>query len=452
MGATASISSAVKDIRISKEQLMKSHSASELLKFFNFDDYCDNHGSISIGDLQHIFSEKTDVFLTHDWGINQFNHHRVSKVNAALKSRGFTTWFDDEQMEGDIKSKMCSGIDHSRVLLAFITKRYISKVGGNNYEDNCRLEFGYGARRKTAARMLPVVMEADVRDTSQWSGQVGLVLGGSLYVDLATEDHFDEKIDEICSRVIKIMGNPLKKIFEHIDWTELNLHHVAPEITAVHAVVEKPPAAAPLLAAPPPEAAALEAASPGSPAAESSTLKAELTKWFVEKVKIVPSAADRYAQKLIDAEVGSIEKLTKKLKRNKNFLVEKGFDEDDAEEIVQKLIGSAPAAAAVPAPVVAAAPAPVAVTQTRAAEAPAPVASSARSYDHFVILQGHSGGIWGMIQLADGRICSAGSDNTLRVWNADNFQCELVLKGHTNSVGTALDYIMFPYKGFFLLL
>ena len=160
-------------------------------------------------------------------------------------------------------------------------------------------------------------------------------------------------------------------------------------------------------------------------------------------MKIVPSAADRYAQKLIDAEVGSIEKLTKKLKRNKNFLVEKGFDEDDAEEIVQKLIGSAPAAAA---------PAPVAVTQTRAAEAPAPVASSARSYDHFVILQGHSGGIWGMIQLADGRICSAGSDNTLRVWNADNFQCVLVLKGHTNSVGTALDYVMFSYKGFFLLL
>ena len=58
MGATASISSDVKDIRISKEQLIKSHSASELLKFFNFDDYCDNHGSISIGDLQHIFSEK----------------------------------------------------------------------------------------------------------------------------------------------------------------------------------------------------------------------------------------------------------------------------------------------------------------------------------------------------------------------------------------------------------
>eukprot|EP01035_Chromulina_nebulosa_P033583 gene33583-44979_t len=225
MGSSASISSTVKDIRLSKTQLLESHSASQLLKFFNFDDYCDDHGTISISDLQNIFSNKTDVFLTHDWGMAQFNHKRVAKVNAALKKRGMTTWFDDEQMEGDIKSKMCSGIDHSRVLIVFITKRYLNKVGGNNAEDNCRLEFGYGARRKTAARMLPVVMEAEIRDTSLWDGQVGLVLGGSLYVDLATEDDFDAKVDDIVNRVIKIMGTPLKKIIENIDWTELKLGH-----------------------------------------------------------------------------------------------------------------------------------------------------------------------------------------------------------------------------------
>ena len=57
------------------------------------------------------------------------------------------------------------------------------------------------------------------------------------------------------------------------------------------------------------------------------------------------------------------------------------------------------------------------------------------NYDSFVTLQGHTKGIWGMVQLSDGRICSAGSDNDLRVWSRDMKSCEKVLKGHTNSVG-----------------
>ena len=422
MGASASIPAAAKDIRISKSQLLESPSASELLKFFNFDDYCDNHGTISVGDLQTIFSVKTDVFLTHDWGINQFNHKRVAKVNVALKSRGITTWFDDEQMEGDIKSKMCSGIDHSRVLIAFITKRYMSKVGGNNAEDNCRLEFGYGARRKTAARMLPVVMEPEMRDTSQWEGQVGLVLGGSLYVDLATEDNFDAKIDDIVSRVIKIMGQPIKKIFEKIDWSELKLGHVIPAALAAPPQLAQP-APTP---APAPVAAAASPASPPS-GSESASLKADLVKWFVGELKIVPSVSDRYAQLLLDAEVGSIDKLTKKLKRNRNFLVEKKFDEDDAEEICNKLLGAST-------------PSKAADTVSRAVEVEK---VTAHNYDNSVTLRGHSGGIWGMIQLADGRICSAGSDNDLRIWSLDLRTCELVLRGHTHSVGNKFYYFYF---------
>ena len=63
---------------------------------------------------------------------------------------------------------------------------------------------------------------------------------------------------------------------------------------------------------------------------------------------------------------------------------------------------------------------------------------AALSYDSFVTLQGHTKGIWGMVQLSDGRICSAGSDNDLRVWSRDMKSCEKVLKGHTNSVGKFL--------------
>jgi WD40 repeat protein len=63
------------------------------------------------------------------------------------------------------------------------------------------------------------------------------------------------------------------------------------------------------------------------------------------------------------------------------------------------------------------------------------VTAPVQNYDSFVTLQGHTKGIFGMVQLSDGRICSAGSDNDLRVWSRDMKSCEKVLKGHTNSVG-----------------
>jgi len=402
MGAAGSISAAMKNKRLSKDQIAASASASPLLNFFNFNDFADDHGTISLEDIVKIFSVKTDVFLTHDWGVNQFNHKRVSKINKALQSRGITTWFDDEQMEGDIKSKMTSGIDQSRVVVTFITSRYMRKVAGTNAEDNCRLEFGYACRRKTGARMLPVVMEAEMRDTSQWEGQVGLVLGGSLYVDLADEDGFDAKIDDIVNRVVKIMGPPLKKIIENINWADLQLD--SGTLVAKPAAVHHDSHAATV---------APVAATPASPS--SDPLFTELVAWFTNEVKIVPRVAEKYGKLLIDAEVGSVDRLRKKVKKNKNFLVEIQFDEDDVEDINKAILGADYHA-----------------TETSKAE-PSPAKPTVRNYDNFVKLTGHSGGIYGMIQLQDLRICSACADSTLRIWDL-NGKCEKVLSGHTAAV------------------
>lgn len=50
-------------------------------------------------------------------------------------------------------------------------------------------------------------------------------------------------------------------------------------------------------------------------------------------------------------------------------------------------------------------------------------------------MRGHSKGIHCIIQLADGRICSASADNEVRIWNLDMKLTDLILKGHTGSVG-----------------
>jgi hypothetical protein len=154
--------------------------------------------------------ELTDVFLTHDWGIDsqgRANHARVSKINKGLKRRGISTWFDEEKMEGSIIDKMCAGIDNAAVIVVFVTERYCAKVNGSNRQDNCKLEFAYAAQRKGAAKMVACVMEEGVRNPGTWAGMLGMVLGGDLYVD-AVEDgpKLDAALDQLAGTVRSLMS------------------------------------------------------------------------------------------------------------------------------------------------------------------------------------------------------------------------------------------------------
>jgi hypothetical protein len=48
-----------------------------------------------------------------------------------------STWFDEEQMRGDINQKMAEGIDNTSVVVVFVTKRYMEKVAGQCGPDEC---------------------------------------------------------------------------------------------------------------------------------------------------------------------------------------------------------------------------------------------------------------------------------------------------------------------------
>jgi len=165
--------------RVTKEQLLP-----ELLELIDFDQLCDKTDqSISLQDLQHALELKTDVFLTHNWGTqadDYANHKKVALINAGLKKRGLTTWFDDERMEGAVTAKMCEGIDNTRCVAVFITKLYEAKVTGPNPNDNCKLEFGYATRKKTSAKMVPVVMEGDMWNARHRKPVPGRQPGGCL--------------------------------------------------------------------------------------------------------------------------------------------------------------------------------------------------------------------------------------------------------------------------------
>ena len=84
------------------------------------------------------------AFLTHDWGLDgsgRKTHERVKTINAMLAQRGVVSWFDEEQMEGDIVERMSEGIENSSTCVVFVTKNYHDKVNSKKLADNCKKEF-----------------------------------------------------------------------------------------------------------------------------------------------------------------------------------------------------------------------------------------------------------------------------------------------------------------------
>ena len=115
--------------------------------------------------------KQTHVFLTHNWSKDRRgrnNHDRVTRVNEALKRRGFITWFDSERMQGSLRKLMTEGIESTLVLIVFITKDYVDKVNGDDERDNCRYEFSFGVEQIGPQNMLACVMEPDMRIPRGW--------------------------------------------------------------------------------------------------------------------------------------------------------------------------------------------------------------------------------------------------------------------------------------------
>ena len=161
-----------------------------------------------------------------------------------------------------------------------------------------------------------------------------------------------------------------------------------------------------------------------------SNLLHAMAMWLINEVKIVPNLAEKYALLLYNAEIGSIARLKKKLTKNKNFLSFLEIEEDDIEDIVGALFPSSKQTLEI---------------SRRATNPFVPQ----RNYDISAQFIGHSGGIWSIIELADGTICSGSADHSIRIWNVSTLACVKILGGHTNSVGK-LDFSMYhiPYNVF----
>ena len=163
---------------------------------------------------------RTDVFLSHDWGKDEYgrdNHQRVSLINDELKARGYKTWFDEEKLAGNIDMEMAQGIEQTEGVIAFITRRYYEKVNGENARDNCQKEFQHASEIKTRAKIVPVVMEESMRDATPWKGLAGINIGREMYVDtsgdIENKAYLNQKM-ELLLRQLQSKGiQPVQGIF-----------------------------------------------------------------------------------------------------------------------------------------------------------------------------------------------------------------------------------------------
>ena len=132
------------------------------------------------------------------------------------------TWFDETQMDGNIRFRMAEGIDNTKCVVVFITKEYRDKVNGIDMTDNCKYEFSYAMNQLGSQNMIPVVLEAEMRDTKKWKGELGAALGSMMYVDLSvaslskdqkeTEETMIElKYEDISRKIRKIVEREKRK-------------------------------------------------------------------------------------------------------------------------------------------------------------------------------------------------------------------------------------------------
>tara|TARA_B110000046_G_C12935601_1_gene373448 strand:+ start:469 stop:1005 length:537 start_codon:yes stop_codon:yes gene_type:complete len=106
-----------------------------------------------------------------------------------LEEIGWSTWFDEDQMVGNIDAAMVAGIDDADAIIVCLTAKYCEKVSSAaadlRQRDNCLNEWTYANNRKKV--LVPVIMEPSMRNPSDWPpGVVTMHFGSTLYVDASS--------------------------------------------------------------------------------------------------------------------------------------------------------------------------------------------------------------------------------------------------------------------------
>ena len=134
------------------------------------------------------------LFFSHTWkpdNLGRNTHERVYEIVKKIRDNGWTTWFDEEDMGGNIDAAMAEGIDNADAIMVCLTETYCKKINDTaknpRNRDNCLKEWTYANARNKL--LIPIIMEPCLLNQSEWPpGIVSLYLGSTLYIDASKDD------------------------------------------------------------------------------------------------------------------------------------------------------------------------------------------------------------------------------------------------------------------------
>ena len=154
------------------------------------------------------------AFLSHSWGNGGHTHAVVRRLAEGLRRAGVRPWLDEEQMYGDMLTRMCEGIDKADVFVVCVDcgpdgVDYPKKAYGAM--NNVRREFDYAIH--LGKPMIAAILHEHAKPTfaKPWPGPVGMLLGNHLYVDVSDPSKWDESLAQLSKLMQTVMRYPSRR-------------------------------------------------------------------------------------------------------------------------------------------------------------------------------------------------------------------------------------------------
>ena len=153
-----------------------------------------------------------DAFMSHSWGEGQKTHAFVLDIAAELHAaHGIACWTDEKQMKGNVVVSMSAGIDQSQVFCVCLTPDYGDKVRNDKQNGNCGKEYFYAEEQQRAEDMLPLLLDAEMRDKAERKGM--MKISGALWVELKDEA-------DVAANIATVAAKIRERLFPHDDEAE----------------------------------------------------------------------------------------------------------------------------------------------------------------------------------------------------------------------------------------
>jgi hypothetical protein len=111
-----------------------------------------------------VHAEAEHVMLSYNW----VHQALMSRINAALKARGYDTWIDIEKMQGSTVEAMAEAVEEAAVVCYGISQAYKESA-------NCRMEAQYAFQQKKD--LVPLMLQEGYHS----NGWLGILLGTRLW-------------------------------------------------------------------------------------------------------------------------------------------------------------------------------------------------------------------------------------------------------------------------------